>query len=127
MDRFLFVCLGSAVGGGLRYLVSLWTKRALETGFPVGTFTVNILGSFLIAALMYIGTETTSMSPTLRLTLTTGLMGGFTTYSTFSYETMKHLQDGAWAMALGNVLLTVTGCLVACFWGWTGAKLLYAH
>lgn len=122
MERLLWVCLGSAVGGGARYLVSGWAAEALGAAFPYGTLAVNFLGSFLLASLMFAGLEAAVISPTLRLALTTGMMGGFTTYSTFSYETMRYLQDGAWAIAIANVLVTIVGCLAACMLGWAAAK-----
>jgi CrcB protein len=125
MERFLWICLGSAVGGGARYLVSGWALKAFGPALPYGTLAVNLLGSFLLAGLMYAGVEKAVVSPTVRLALTVGVMGGFTTYSTFSYETMKQLQDGAWAMAITNVLVTVVGCLLACVLGWAGAKWLF--
>jgi CrcB protein len=83
---------------------------------------VNVLGSFLIAVLMFVGTETTAMPATTRVVLTTGVLGGFTTYSSFSYETMKLLQEGAPGLAFVNVALTVLGCLGACLLGWAGAR-----
>lgn len=125
MERFFWICLGSAVGGGARYLVSGWALKSFGPAFPYGTLAVNLLGSFLLAGLMYAGVEKAVVSPTVRLALTVGVMGGFTTYSTFSYETMKQLQDGAWAMAITNVLVTVVGCLLACMLGWAGAKWLF--
>lgn len=124
MARFFWICLGSAVGGGARYLVSGWMLKMLGPAFPFGTLAVNLIGSFLIAGLMYAGVEKTLLSPTVRLALTVGVMGGFTTYSTFSYETMKQLQDGAFGMAVLNVLITVFGCLMACLLGWAGARRL---
>ena len=124
MARFLWICLGGALGTGARYLLSGWALRVLGAAFPYGTLAVNLIGSLLLAAIMVIGVETTMMPPTVRLALTTGLIGGFTTYSSFSYETMKYLQDGAWGVAIGNVLVTVIGCLVACLLGWAGAKWL---
>jgi CrcB protein len=74
---------------------------------------VNAIGSFLLGLLMQVGIATPILSPTLRLTLTTGVMGGFTTYSTFNYETIRYAQDGSWPVALANVLATFVGCLVA--------------
>jgi fluoride exporter len=124
MTRFLWICLGGAVGTGARYLLGGWALRALGPSFPYGTLSVNLIGSLLVAALMYLGVEATMLSPTLRIVLTTGVMGGFTTYSTFSYETMKYLQDGAWGLAIVNVLVTVFGCLAACAAGWAGARWL---
>lgn len=124
MERFFWICIGSAVGGGARYLVSGWTLKLLGPSFPYGTLAVNVMGSFLVAGFMFAGVETAMMPPTVRLALTTGVMGGFTTYSTFSYETMKYLQDGAWGIAIANVLVTVLGCLAACLLGWASAKWL---
>lgn len=125
MDRFLWVCFGSAIGGGARYLISLWALKALGPAFPYGTLAVNLIGSFLLGGLMFAGIEAAAISPTLRIALTTGLLGGFTTYSTFSYDTMRYLQDGAWASALANVLITVVAGLGAVLLGWVGAKWLF--
>jgi CrcB protein len=122
MARFLWVCLGSAVGGGARYLLAGWTLRMMGGSFPYGTLAVNIVGSFLVAVFMYAGVEAAVLPPAARVALTSGVMGGFTTYSAFSYETMKYLQDGAWGIAVANVLVTVFGCLVACLLGWAGAR-----
>jgi CrcB protein len=122
MSRFLWICLGGALGTGARYLLSGWTLKVLGPSFPFGTLAVNLLGSFLLAALMYAGAETAALPATVRVVLATGVMGGFTTYSSFSYETMKYLQDGAWGIALLNVLVTVLGCLGACLLGWAAAK-----
>ena len=113
MSRLLMVCLGGAVGTGARYLVGGWAQRALGTGFPWGTTVVNLLGSFLIVIVMYLGLERGVLSADLRIVLTTGVMGGFTTYSSFNYETLRFAQEGAWGMAALNVTATVVGCLVA--------------
>ena len=120
----MWVCLGGALGSGARYLLSGWALNAFGTAFPWGTLAVNVIGSFLLAALMYVGVESNAMSATLRVALTTGVLGGFTTYSSFSYETMKCFQDGAWALGAANVLVTVCACLAACFAGWASAKWL---
>jgi len=125
MERFLWVCFGSAVGGGARYLLSGWVLTVLGPSFPYGTLAVNAIGSFLLAALMYAGVEVAAISPTVRLAAATGVMGGFTTYSTFSFETMRYLQDGAWGVAIANVSVTVLGCLLACFLGWSAARALF--
>lgn len=112
MDRFLWVCLGSAMGGGLRYLVSLGMGRLFGPAFPFGTLTVNFAGSFLIAAIMTVGLTSTLVGPTARLLLTTGMMGGLTTYSTFNYETLELYRNGAAVLAAVNVAVTVVLCLV---------------
>ena len=122
--RLFWVCLGGAFGSGARYLLSGWVMQQLGPTFPWGTLAVNTIGSFLLGALMFLGIEAGALSPTVRLALTTGVMGGFTTYSTFSYETMRYLQDGTWALALLNVAVTVVVCLAACFLGWGLAQWL---
>jgi CrcB protein len=113
MGRFLWICLGGAAGTGARYLLSGWLLRALGPGFPWGTLAVNFLGSFLLGLLMQIAIATALLSPTLRLTLTTGVMGGFTTYSTFNYETLQYLQQNEWLAAGTNVAATLLVCLAA--------------
>lgn len=124
MERLFWICLGGAVGTGARYLLSGWVLERLGPVFPSGTLAVNALGSFLLGALMFLSVEGGMLSPTLRLALATGVLGGFTTYSTFSYETMRLLQGGAATLALLNVLVTMVGCLAACFLGWAAAQML---
>jgi CrcB protein len=113
VERLALVCLGSALGGGARYLLSLGVLRLLGTSFPYGTLTVNVLGSFLIGLIMHVGMETTLISPTARIFLTTGVLGGLTTYSTFNYETLQLATEGDWHLAAGNIAATVFACLAA--------------
>lgn len=113
MVRVLWVCLGSALGGGLRYLISLGMVRWLGPAFPYGTLAVNVAGSFLIALLMYVSLTSTLIGPAARLLLTTGVMGGLTTYSTFNYETLELMREGAFALALTNIGVTLIACLGA--------------
>jgi CrcB protein len=87
--------------------------RLLGPSFPFGTLTVNLVGSFLIGAIMHIGLTSTVISPAIRLFLTTGIMGGLTTYSTFNYETIEFLRNGTSATAVANIGVTVFGCLGA--------------
>jgi CrcB protein len=120
------VCAGSALGGGLRYLVSLWAAARGWTAFPWATLIVNVVGCFLIMLIATIAAATT-LSTNLRLFLTTGIMGGLTTYSTFDYETTKFLQDGAPVSALLNVAATLIACFVAGLLGIAVAKLFVAQ
>lgn len=113
MERFLLVCLGSAAGGGTRYLVALWAGRRLGTTFPYGTLIVNLAGCFLLGLVMHVALSVASFPANLRFALTTGFMGGLTTYSTFNYETSKLFEDGATRTALVNLGVTVAGCFVA--------------
>lgn len=125
MSRFLWVCLGGAVGSGARYLLSTWALVALGVAFPWGTFAVNVIGSFLAGLLMHVAVSTPLLSPTLRLTLMTGCLGGFTTYSAFNNETVRFAQDGAWGLAALNVAATVTVCLAAGFAGIAAGRLAF--
>ena len=122
--RLLCVCLGGAFGSGARYLISSWMFAALGPAFPYGTLTVNLVGSFVLAALMQIATMTDRIPATVWLTLTTGVLGGFTTYSAFSYETFRFLHEGAWGLAATYVLATVVGCLTGCAAGFVAARSL---
>jgi len=117
MMRFVLICLGGAVGTGARYLLTGWIAKLLGSAFPYGTLTVNVVGSFLIALVMTLAMEAALISPTTRLALTTGVMGGFTTYSAFAYESLTRLQHKAWFEAALYMGLTLGACLVACLLG----------
>ena len=124
MHRFLLICLGGAIGTGARYVVAISAPRLLGTSFPYATLTVNVVGSFLVGAIMHVGLTTNLMTPGLRLVLTTGVLGGFTTYSTFNYETMEYLREGAFWLAGLNVAATLLVCLLAGVLGLASARLL---
>lgn len=120
MTRFLLICLGGAVGTGARFALVSAVATALGTAFPYGTIAVNVIGSFLMGAVIYASATTDFIDPTLRLVLTTGFLGGFTTYSAFNYETMALLEHGALGRAAANVGVTLVVCLAA---GYVGAAL----
>jgi fluoride exporter len=92
MERFFWICFAGALGTGTRYLVGLWAGARFGTSFPYGTLIVNVTGCFLIGAVMQTATSVADFPPNLRLALTTGFMGGLTTYSSFGYETAKLAQ-----------------------------------
>jgi CrcB protein len=125
VTEFLCICLGGAVGTGARHLLSGWVLRLCGPAFPFGTLAVNVLGSFLLGLCMYAGVEVSALSPTTRLALTTGVMGGFTTFSAFSFETMRYVQQGAFLLASLNVVASVLCCLAACFLGWATGRWLF--
>jgi CrcB protein len=108
MARFLWICLGGAAG----------------PGFPWGTLAVNVIGSFLLGLIMQVSLSTGLLSPTLRLGLTTGVMGGFTTYSTFNYETLQLCQRNEWLPAFANLAATLLGCLAVGVLGIFAGRLL---
>jgi len=120
MDRFLWVCFAGALGSGARYLIGTWALARLGSTFPYGTLIVNLLGCFLMGLLLELALRGSFVSPDLRVILGTGFLGGLTTYSAFNAETSRLFRDGASALALSNLAVTVVGCLVA---GWLGLAL----
>jgi CrcB protein len=127
MTRLLWICLGGAVGTGARYLTSVWALRLFGPGFPYGTLIVNVTGSFLLGVIMHVGLTSELLSPTLRVVLASGLMGGFTTYSSFNYETLQYVQDGRWGLAAANLGVTVLACLLAGALGLWAGRLVAGH
>ena len=113
MKQLFFVVLGSGFGGGARYLVAGGFIKAFGVGFPFGTIAVNTIGSLLIGLIMEVALNTNLISGDMRVALTTGVLGGFTTYSTFNYETISFLQQGAMLLGTLNIVVTVLLCLLA--------------
>ncbi len=125
MNRILLIGLAGALGTLTRYGVGLWAGRTLGSSFPYGTLIVNLVGCFLIAGISYAALSTTLISPTLRLTLTTGFMGGLTTYSSFNLETTQLLQSRGWYAAAVNFGATIGGCFVAGLLGFAIARRVF--
>jgi CrcB protein len=115
MNKAAIIALFCAGGGVSRYYLSGWVYSLLGRSFPYGTFVVNIVGAYLIGLVMELGLRSTALSDTWRLGLTVGFLGGLTTFSTFSYETFKLLEDGQFLLAAVNVLASVCICLL-CTW-----------
>src|SRR5690606_6328762 len=116
MERLLWICLAGAAGTGARYLITLWAAQRLGTSFPYGTLIVNLAGCFGIAAVMHAAVAL-SWSPTVRSAIVIGFIGGFTTYSSFNYDTTRLLEEGAHAPAALNAFVTIGGSFAA---GWLG-------
>jgi CrcB protein len=113
MQRFLWICFAGALGTGTRYLVGLWAAQRFGLAFPYGTLIVNMVGCFLIALVLQLALNITSFPVNLRIALTTGFMGGLTTYSSFNHETTSLLQNGNTRAAMLYFAATVLGCLAA--------------
>jgi fluoride exporter len=118
----LYVAVGSAIGGVSRYLLGGLIQRLLDTTFPAGTLLINISGSFLLGAILRYAMETPTLSPEIRALLTIGFCGGYTTFSTFSYETVALLEDGEWTRAGLYVGASVLLSLVGVFLGFALAR-----
>lgn len=112
--KILIVALGSAIGGALRYAVSVAALRIVPAHVPAGTLTVNVAGSFLIALLMaFSASRPGAVSEDLQLFLAAGVMGGFTTYSAFNHATIVLARDQGLGPATINVTVTLIGCILA--------------
>lgn len=126
MQTYLWIALGSALGGVARYWTSgLVAVRFGET-FPLGTLTVNVVGSLIIG---FVATLTAPdgrlfVAPDVRQFVMIGVLGGFTTFSSFSLQTLSLMQEGEWAKATANAVLSVGVCLVAVWLGHAGAATL---
>lgn len=121
MAGVLLVCLGGAIGSGLRYGVGLLAIRWLGTEFPFGTLLVNLVGSFAIGFVQEAAMR--GLVPeNARLFLTVGVLGGLTTYSAFSYESVRLMQSAFWMRAWLNVIGTTALCLMLCMLGMAAAR-----
>jgi len=108
-----YIAFGSALGGVVRYLLGGAIQRASGAAFPLGTFVVNVTGSFLLGVLLHVAVHPPHLRPEFRAALTVGFCGGYTTFSTFSAETVTLLQQGEWRRATLYVLGSVTLSLLA--------------
>ena len=120
MIQILAIAAGGAVGSVLRYAVSTGVYSMLGRNFPYGTLAVNVIGSFLMGLLFVLMVERLDMSAVWRMAILVGFLGAFTTFSTFSIETVNLLQGGEFMRALLNITLSVAFCLVAT---WVGFRL----
>jgi CrcB protein len=119
----LFIAVAGAAGAVGRYVLGGWTYRMLGESFPYGTLAVNILGCFLLGSVQQIGEQTNFFTQETRIAIAVGFLGALTTYSTFSYETIRLLEDGSWGPALSNVAAHL---LLGLFAVWAGITLVRA-
>jgi len=123
VQQFAVVCLGGALGSGARYLVAVGVARWIGADFPWGTLAVNLAGAFLIGLVQQLAAAMLLSEPA-RLFLSVGVMGGLTTYSAFSYETVRLVERGAWSAAVMNVVGTTVACLLLCVAGMAAGRAL---
>ncbi len=121
-----FVALGSALGGAIRFLLGTFLQQKTGSAFPIGTLVINISGSMLLGFLLRYALATTAISPEVRGLLTTGFCGGYTTFSTFTYETLALVEEGELAHAAAYVLLSVILALAGAYVGIAAARELLA-
>jgi CrcB protein len=120
MMQMLAIAVGGAIGSVLRYAVSTGIYSVAGRSFPYGTLTVNVVGSLLMGLLFVMLIDRAGIPEIWRMALLVGLLGAFTTFSTFSIETLNLLQSGDYTRAMANIMLSIILCLVAT---WIGLKL----
>ncbi|HYB08141.1 MAG TPA: fluoride efflux transporter CrcB [Alphaproteobacteria bacterium] len=119
MQAAIWVTIGAAIGGMARFWISGFVARRMGETFPWGTLLVNISGSFVIGLATTLGGPGADVmgGPTVRLFLTTGICGGYTTFSSFSLQTLNLAREGEWGAVAGNVLFSVVLCILAAYLG----------
>ncbi len=120
MNNLLLIAFGGALGAVSRFLFSNGVHSLLGRGFPYGTLSVNVLGSLLMGFFYIMLLERMDPGAHWRPLLLIGFLGAFTTFSTFSIETLNMVEDGELFQAMLNILLSVSTCLIAC---WVGVLL----
>ena len=122
MAKLAAIAIGGAAGSVLRYGVSQGIHALVGRGFPWGTLVVNSLGSLLIGFLFVYLVERLAVSEVLRAALFIGLLGGFTTFSTFSLETLALIEEASYIKAMVNIFISVVLCLAGAWLGMTLAR-----
>lgn len=115
--KIFYLGLFGGLGCVARYMISGWVYNFAGRTLPYGTLAVNLIGSLLLGLVMEGSLRSTLLSPELRIGITVGFLGGFTTFSTFSYETVRLLEEGSAVAAGANILLNVTVCVAAAVLG----------
>lgn len=125
MKNVALVGAGGMLGAISRYLLGGWISDFTHGRFPYGTLAINVSGSFVLGFFLALALETMAWGPEPRLFLAVGFLGAYTTFSTFSYETVALMREGSWLLALLNAGGNLFGCLVAVMCGIALAKALF--
>ena len=124
MLNLLTISAGAVFGANARYVLSRYAARLLGPVFPYGTLIINVLGSFIAGFFIVWTTERVLVDPRWRLLVVVGFCGGFTTFSSFAFETMAYFEQGQWMLMATNVLSNNLLCLAAALAGMGLARLL---
>lgn len=127
LNRIIYVFLGGGAGSAARYLVTIAAARLISPEFPFGTLIVNLVGCFLIGFVHSVAMLSARLSPEIRLFLTAGMLGGFTTYSAFNYETLNLLEQGQTARAAAYGAAMIIGCAAAGVLGVWSARAMVGY
>lgn len=125
MQQLIYIGIAGFCGSISRYLVAGWTSSLSLGRFPFGTMTVNVLGSLLLGFIFTLSTDRLSIHPDIKLALTVGFLGSFTTFSTFSLETFNLFKAGDLYLSLMNILMNLFFSIIAVIIGIAAAKLIY--
>ena len=125
MKNLIYIAAGGALGAVGRFATAGLAHRLLGTGFPYGTLAVNVVGCLAIGFLMDVALLTDLVPRTIRVAATIGFLGAFTTFSTFSYETLGYIEDGAFVPAALNIAANVVLCMAAVWAGTVMARSLF--
>ena len=121
MDKVLWISIGAVLGANLRYWVGDWAAQRFGSGFPFGTLLINLTGSFLLGLIVSMSMENFIIDPRLRLLLTIGFLGSYTTFSTYAYESIALISQGQWGLGLFNLLgSSLLGAFFAILGIWLG-------
>ena len=123
-QQLMWVAIGGGLGATTRFVISSWVYTLSDSSFPWGTFVVNLLGSVLFGALFVLVFSQQPHREALRLLVLVGFFGAFTTFSTFSFETIRLIESGLWGYALSNVIASVMSCVLGLWMGMGAARLL---
>lgn len=124
MQRLLLIALAGSIGALARYGLAGFVQNNSSSGFPWGTVSVNVLGTFLFGVVWSLADERLLISAETRLIVLTGFMGAFTTFSTFMFETGTLMQDDQWLMAFGNLSLQLIAGIICLFLGLAVGRLI---
>lgn len=125
MGVIVAVGLGGGIGALIRYFVASWVQPSWWPGFPFGIFVVNITGGLVMGLIAALAALKLQMTPEVRAFLTTGILGGYTTFSTFSLDSALLIERGAWAQAVTYVICSVVLSILAIFIGLWTVRALY--
>jgi CrcB protein len=120
--NFVMVSLGAIAGANLRYILSRYAAKLLGPVFPYGTLIINLTGSFIVGWFMIWTTERVLVDPRWRLLVVVGFCGGFTTFSSYAFESMAYLEQGQWLLMTTNILANNLLCMAAAIAGMALAR-----
>ena len=122
--EYLWVGLGGCLGANVRYILGMWIVGRVGSGFPLSTLLINVTGSFVIGTILVVLTERLIADPAWRLFLVVGFLGGYTTFSSYTFEALALMEQGAWLPAIVYIVGSNGGGLVAAYLGMVLARVL---